>query len=300
MRVSAARTGRSFAAHLKDRLRPVVSALPQLSGLPSWARAMGVLKHHGFSPATVFDIGVAYGTFPLYRAFPDAFYHLIDPARESLAYMRRLSRRLRCEIHAVALSDREGEAAFEVRADIQESTLLEEMGPRRVRRVDRVPLRRFDLLFGGPIARPALCKIDVQGAELMVLAGMTGRLADIDALVVETSTIATVKGGAEVEGGRAFPGRPRLRAGRYHRFAPPSPRQGDGAARSAVRARKKPRPVTTAAGWPQPESMSQAERNVSCGSRPHFIVIIAVTGGHFVTGRSNATLRLRRAYAVAT
>jgi hypothetical protein len=32
----------------------------------------------------------------------------------------------------------------------------------------------------------------------MVLAGMTGRLADIDALVIETSTIATVKGGAEV------------------------------------------------------------------------------------------------------
>ena len=190
-------TGRRLAAHLKDRLRPLASALPQLSGLPSWARTMGVLKHHGFSPATVFDIGVGYGTFPLYRAFPNAFYHLIDPARESLAYMQRLSRRLRCEIHAVALGDHDGEAALEVRADIQESTLLEE-GPRRVRRIDRVPMRRFDALFAGPIERPALCKIDVQGAELMVLAGMAGRLADIDALVIETSTIATVKDGAEV------------------------------------------------------------------------------------------------------
>ena len=193
-----AHPGKWLAGRLKDTLRPLASALPQLSGLPSWPRTMAVLKHHGFAPATVFDIGVGYGTFPLYRAFPDAFYHLIDPARESLAYMQRLSRRLRCEIHAVALGDRDGEAALEVRADIQESTLLEELGPRRVRRVDRVPLRRFDALFGS-IDRPALCKIDVQGAELMVLAGMTGRLADIDALVIETSTIATVKGGAEVE-----------------------------------------------------------------------------------------------------
>ena len=194
-----ARTGRRLATRLKDRLRPFVSALPQLSGLPSWARTMGVLKHHGFSPATVFDIGVGYGTFPLYRAFPDAFYHLIDPAQESLAYMQRLSRRLRCDVHTVALGDHDGEATLEVRTDIQESTLLEEVEPRRVRRVDRVPLRRFDALFASPFARPALCKIDVQGAELMVLTGMTERLGDIDALVIETSTIATVKGGAEVE-----------------------------------------------------------------------------------------------------
>jgi hypothetical protein len=38
----------------------------------------------------------------------------------------------------------------------------------------------------------------VQGAELMVLEGMTGRMDSIDAFIVETSTIASVKGGAEV------------------------------------------------------------------------------------------------------
>jgi FkbM family methyltransferase len=189
--------GPTMKGRLKDVLRPFAAALPSFSGLPSWARTMRVLQHHGFAPQTVFDIGVGYGTFPLYRAFPNAFYHLVDPARESYAYMQRLAKQLRCELHAVALGDRDGDAALEVRGDIQESTLLEEVGPRRVRRIDRVPLRRFDSLFG-PITGPSLCKIDVQGAELMVLAGMTGRLAEIDALVIETSTIATVKGGAEV------------------------------------------------------------------------------------------------------
>jgi Methyltransferase FkbM domain len=72
-----------------------------------------------------------------------------------------------------------------------------------VLRFDRVPMRRFDSLIK-KIVRPALCKIDVQGAELMVLRGMTGRIAEIDALIVETSTLATVKGGAEVHGVVAF------------------------------------------------------------------------------------------------
>ena len=189
--------GQQITTRLKDVLRPWASSLPQLSGLPSWSRTMSVLKHHGFAPVTVFDIGVGYGTFPLYRAFPDAFYHLIDPAHESLAHMQKLAKKLRCQVHPVALSDHDGTATLEVRADIQESTLLEEVGPRRVRRHDQVAVRRFDSLFG-PILRPALCKIDVQGAELMVLSGMTGRLAEIDALVIETSTIATVQGGAEI------------------------------------------------------------------------------------------------------
>ena len=108
--------GRStFKSRIKDVLRPLASALPDLAGLRSWPRSMGMLQRCGFAPVTVFDIGVGYGTFPLYRAFPGAFYHLVDPARESLAYMQKLSHRLRCEIHPVALADHDGEAMLEVR-----------------------------------------------------------------------------------------------------------------------------------------------------------------------------------------
>jgi FkbM family methyltransferase len=148
-------------------------------------------------PATVFDIGVAFGTYDLYRAFPDAFYHLIDPTLESLHYMKRLACELRCDVHRVALGDRDGETTIEIRRDIQAATLCDDLTPREVMRRDTVPLRRFDTLIGR-FDRPALCKIDVQGAELMVLQGMTGRISEIDVFVIETSTLSSLKQGVEL------------------------------------------------------------------------------------------------------
>ena len=187
----------TLVGHLKALLRPHLYNLRRRPPAPSWRQSFALLDRYRLRPATVFDVGVAFGTYELYRAFPDAFYHLIDPTQELLLYMRRLARELDCEIHCVALGDRDGETTIEIRPDIQGATLLEDLGPREIVRQDNVPLRRFDFLIGD-FARPALCKIDVQGAELMVLEGMTGRIADIDAFVVEASTLSSLKGGVEV------------------------------------------------------------------------------------------------------
>ena len=187
----------SLISRLKDYLRPYNVYFQGRATPPSWQQSCRVLQHYNFRPRTVFDIGVAYGTYDLYRAFPDAYYHLIDPTRESLHYMQLLERQLRCEIHHVALGQHDGEVDIEIRSDIQGATMLEDVGERDILRYDRVPIRRFDSLIE-EIERPSLCKIDVQGAELMVLEGMTGRLDSIDALVVESSTIASLKGGPEV------------------------------------------------------------------------------------------------------
>ncbi len=192
----AARNG--LVSQFKDFLRPYISRIPRRAAAPSWQHSFRVLERYGFRPNTVFDIGVAYGTYELYRAFPHAYYHLIDPTPESMRYMRLLERQLRCEIHQTALGHRDGEVEIEIRPDIQGATLLEDVSDREVVRRDRVPMRRFDSLIG-EIDRPSLCKIDVQGAELMVLEGMTERLDSIDALIVETSIIASLKGGPEIQ-----------------------------------------------------------------------------------------------------
>lgn len=180
---------------IKQALRPIKARWAH-SSPPSWRATAAVLKRRGLRPRTVFDIGVAFGTFELYREFPDAFYYLIDPTPESLRYMRNLAGRLDCKVHNVALADRDGELEIEVRDDIQGSTFFEEVGPRDVLRRETVTVRRFDTLIGA-FERPALAKIDVQGSEMAVLQGMGKRISELDAIVVETSTLATIKGGPE-------------------------------------------------------------------------------------------------------
>lgn len=189
--------------NLKNALRPFEPWIPLRTPRLSWQRSLGALKNRGLAPVTVFDVGVGFGTFGLYQLFPDAFYHLIEPTPESQPHLQRIARSLSCQIHPLALGDRDGEARFEIRADIQGSTLLEEVGERDFLRFETVPMSRFDTLFPH-IEGPALAKIDVQGAEMIVLRGMTGRIAELDAVIVETSTIATVKGGPEVADVVAF------------------------------------------------------------------------------------------------
>src|SRR5215469_14136220 len=185
-----------FGASIKQALRPLKARWVS-SPTPSWRSTAAVLKQRRFRPRTVFDIGVAFGTFELYRQFPDAFYYLVDPTSESLPYMQRLASRLDCEILNVALADRDGQLDIEVRADILGSTFFEEIGPRAALGRETVVMRRFDTLIG-TFERPALAKIDVQGSELAVLQGMGERIAEFDAIVVETSTLATIKDGPEL------------------------------------------------------------------------------------------------------
>lgn len=166
--------------------------------VPAWPYALRVLKQRGFVPRTVFDIGVARGTPDLYLAFPHAQYYLVDPTRESLPYMQDIASRLDARILNIAMGERAEELAIGVRPDdINGATFYEEVGPLKDVRSYPVPVKRFDQVIDD-FARPALCKIDVQGAEMSVLRGMGARLQDIDVLIVEASVLATIRDGPEI------------------------------------------------------------------------------------------------------
>lgn len=165
------------------------------STVASFNPLVASLVKEKLAPKTVIDIGVADGTPWLYEAFPNAKYHLVDPTRESLPHMQRWAGRLDAEIHNIGLGDTPGKFEIAIRPLIGGSSLFAEVGEAEFTATYKVQIERFDQIFGS-LQRPVLCKIDVQGAELMVLRGMGERLFEIDVLIVETSLIATLQGDA--------------------------------------------------------------------------------------------------------
>lgn len=166
------------------------------SVVPSFERFARRLRAAGLEPRTVFDIGVAEGTPWLYEAFPKAKFVLVDPTRESLPHMQRWARELDADIWNFALGAESGSLKIKVRPEIGGSTFFDEIGHAEVVAEYDVPVQRFDSL-DIEIERPSLCKIDVQGAECMVIEGMRGCMSQIDVLIVESSFIATIAGGPE-------------------------------------------------------------------------------------------------------
>jgi FkbM family methyltransferase len=164
--------------------------------IPEFKRLASTLNGAGLRPRTIFDVGVATGTPWLYDSYPEAKYFLIDPTPQSLQFMCGLSQRLNAEVLNIALGHYEGTARIKIRSDHSTSSLFHEVGCVEIPEELEVPIRRFDSVIK-QFERPALLKLDVQGAEIMVLEGLGSRLKDLDVAIVETSLIATVDNGPE-------------------------------------------------------------------------------------------------------
>ena len=153
------------------------------------------IKSLGFDFRTVIDVGVAFGTPPIYQAFPRARYFLIEPVAECRPVLEKLKQRLNAEYFLVAAGAEDGEATFNVHDDISGSSLFSQVEGRALDgQARRIPMRRLDSLLPETLERPVFLKVDTQGAELEVLKGLGKRIEEIDLLVLETTMMPLRRG----------------------------------------------------------------------------------------------------------
>jgi FkbM family methyltransferase len=163
------------------------------------AEVLAHLKAGGLEPATVIDVGVGYGTVPLYEAFPAARLVLIEPLAEFEGTLDRLARTYGAELVRAAAGAGPGTATMHVSPYLEGSSLLTEnvdIGGMADREVPMVTIDATCERLG--LLGPFLIKVDVQGGELEVLDGAAETLPAAEAVILEVSLFRFMEGGPDL------------------------------------------------------------------------------------------------------
>ena len=187
---------KSLFSRISDK-HPAPSALESLPQAPAPFRGTleGVLTQAakaGIKPATVIDVGAAYGTFftTCNAIYPEASYILLEALEEYRPHLAgALKDTTNTEVVYAAASQESGTITFNVHPDLVGSSLYLENEDSDVNGVPRqVPSVTIDeLIASRGLEGPFLLKIDVQGAELDVMAGALRALEKTDYIILEVS-----------------------------------------------------------------------------------------------------------------
>jgi FkbM family methyltransferase len=155
----------------------------------SLREVLSQVSGRGVEPATVIDVGVAFGTFELYEAFPRARHLLVEPIAEYEGALRELADRHGAEYVLAAAGAEPGTTRLNVhRVPACSSTLGERRGDRVQGEPREVPVVRIDdLCEERDLPPPYLIKVDVEGAELEVLAGAARIIERTEVVLLEAS-----------------------------------------------------------------------------------------------------------------
>lgn len=159
-----------------------------------------LIRNLGFMPATIIDVGVAKGTYELYRAFPSSYILLVEPLEEFVPYLISIKRRYNADYIFSAAGSNNGEITINVHGGhLHGSSILKEaMGAEADGQERIVPIIKIeDAIHERKKHGPFLIKIDVQGAEIEVLKGCSQLLNDTEAIVLEVSMFEFMKDGPQ-------------------------------------------------------------------------------------------------------
>lgn len=160
--------------------------------LATKAEAIRVLRANGLVVDCIFDVGVREDTPDLRLGFPDLKHYLFEPVHEFHAEIAANYRDVPHELLGLAASDRTGPAelatrSFDSSAAITHSGLVDGRPPAGSQLRPIEGMRLDDFIAQRAISGPILLKIDVDGAELKVMEGARGALAQIPCVIMEAS-----------------------------------------------------------------------------------------------------------------
>jgi len=154
----------------------------------------------GFTPATVIDVGVAYGTFELYEKFPAANILLVEPLVEYEGNLKEICKRYEAQYVMAGAGPRPGNTTINVHPQLYGSSTLKESEGSIADGVPReIPVVAIDdLCRERNLTGPYLLKVDVQGAELNVLDGSQKVLETTEMVILEVSLFQFFIGGPQL------------------------------------------------------------------------------------------------------
>lgn len=155
----------------------------------TWDNVLQHLIDRNFMPNTIIDVGVAYGTYPLYNHFPSARILLVEPLEEYKHVLNDIKSKYKAEYVQGAAGTQAKNIEFNVHPDLSGSSMYKETEGSHVDGVLRsINMYRIDALVRErSLKGPILLKIDVQGGELDVLEGAKDILNDIEVILLEVS-----------------------------------------------------------------------------------------------------------------
>lgn len=144
------------------------------------------VKSMGFSPKTVIDVGVCYGTPEIQNNFPLSFHILVEPLVELEGRLQELLKKFDGEYHLVAAGSEDTEMKLTIPANgIASATLATR--PNMAEKSRTVPVKKLDSIISRNVQDPILLKTDCQGFDLNVIKGATQILQKTELVIMETN-----------------------------------------------------------------------------------------------------------------